>query len=158
MEHFSGINEAYYKLSVNANKLNTFVELYYNITHGKREYAQDFKLTMMEIHTLTFIEDNPTITNVQLAAMWNKTKSAVSQAVKTLVDNGLVERKLEEGNSKTIHLVATEKGRNLSYVHKAYDIAEITQTKTYLEDKCSRSDIEAFYRVVEEYSKLLQTP
>jgi len=61
-----------------------------------------------------------------------------------------------ENNEKTARLYVTEKGKWLSSVHKAYDIADITQTTAYLIEQCSEADLEAFYRIVEQYTKLLK--
>ena len=51
----------------------------------------------------------------------------------------------------------TEKGKRLSNVHKAYDVADITQTTAYLIEKCGEKDFDAFYRVLEQYKLLLET-
>ena len=83
---------------------------------------------MMQIHTLTFIDDCPGITATQLSKIWHKSKSAISQTIKKLIESGYVEKRYMENNEKTARLYVTEKGKRLSSVHKAYDIADITQT------------------------------
>ncbi len=50
----------------------------------------------------------------------------------------------------------TEKGKRLSSIHKAYDVADITQTTALLVEQCSEADLEAFYRIIEQYIKLLK--
>ena len=55
------------------------------------------------------------------------------------------------------YLYVTEKGKRLSRVHKAYDVADITQTTAYLVEQCSEADLDAFYRVIEQYTKLLKS-
>jgi DNA-binding MarR family transcriptional regulator len=111
---------------------------------------------MMQIHTLTFIDDCPGITATQLSKIWHKSKSAISQTIKKLIESGYVEKRYMENNEKTARLYVTEKGKRLSSVHKAYDIADITQTTAYLIEQCSEADLEAFYRIVEQYTKLLK--
>lgn len=155
MCHEPGINEAYQKLSKRADMLYDFVNRYHNYMYGSHHYGAEQKFNMMEIHTLTYIEDHPGVTITELAKNWRKTKSALSQAVKKLVDNGYVEKRHGEKNSKSILLYVTPKGKDLSYVHKAYDVADITQTSSYLNAKCGEADVEAFYRVLATYIQLL---
>ena len=50
----------------------------------------------------------------------------------------------------------TEKGHQLANVHKAYDVADITQTTAYLVEQCSEADLDAFYRILEQYIGLLK--
>ena len=38
-----------------------------------------------------------------------------------------------------------------------YDVADISQTTAYLVERCSEADLDAFYRVLEEYLKLLKS-
>ena len=112
---------------------------------------------MMQIHTLTFIDDCPGITATQLSKIWHKSKSAISQTIKKLIESGYVEKRYMENNEKTARLYVTEKGKRLSSVHKAYDIADITQTTAYLIEQCSEADLEAFYRIVEQYTNFSKT-
>lgn len=150
------LNDLYHKLNDKAELLYKFVIMYYSYIYASHNYGSGQNFTMMEIHTLTYIEDNPGVTVTELAGIWRKTKSAVSQIVKKLVDDGYVERKQKENNNKSVMLYVTEKGRQLSYVHKAYDVADISQTSSYLELKCGSEDVEAFYRVLKEYTALLE--
>ena len=39
---------------------------------------------MMEIHTLTYIDDRPGITATELSKLWHKSKSAISQTIKVV--------------------------------------------------------------------------
>ena len=70
---------------------------------------------------------------------------------------GYVEKRYLENNEKTARLFVTEKGRRLSNIHKAYDVADISQTTAYLVERCSEADLDAFYRVLEEYLNLLKS-
>lgn len=150
------LNELYHRLNDRAEMLYKFVIMYYNYIYASHNYGTDQNFTMMEIHTLTYIEDNPGVTVTELAGTWRKTKSAVSQTVKKLVDEGFVVRKPKENNNKSVMLYVTEKGKQLSYVHKAYDIADISQTSSYLALQCGSEDVEAFYRVLKAYTALLE--
>ena len=155
MTHFTDIDNAYRKITARANMLYEFVILYHNYIYGKHTYEAE-NCNMMQIHTLTFIDDCPGITATQLSKIWHKSKSAISQTIKKLIESGYVEKRYMENNEKTARLYVTEKGKRLSSVHKAYDIADIRQTTAYLIEQCSEADLEAFYRIVEQYTKLLK--
>lgn len=156
MDFEAGLNDAYQKLNERADLVYNFVILYHDYIYANHGYDAQTELTMMEIHTLTHIEDCPGVTITELSKMWRKTKSAVSQTVKKLVDNGYVERRYAENNSKSVLLYTTEKGNRLSYVHKAYDVADITQTTNQLISRCGEQELEAFYHVLEAYTDLFK--
>jgi DNA-binding MarR family transcriptional regulator len=156
MTHFSDIDNLYQKVTVRANMLYEFVILYHNFIYSQHTYEAE-NCNMMEIHTLTYIDDSPGITATQLSRIWHKSKSAISQTIKKLMEAGYVEKRFAENNEKTARLYVTEKGKRLSRVHKAYDVADITQTTAYLVEQCSEADLDAFYRVIEQYTKLLKS-
>ena len=82
----------------------------------------------MCIRDSTYIDDQPGITATELSKIWHKSKSAISQTIKKLMNAGYVEKRYLENNEKTARLFVTEKGKRLSNVHKAYDVADIRQT------------------------------
>ena len=61
MSHLSDINSAYQKLNAKADKLYEFVILYHNYIYAHHTYENE-NFSMLEIHTLTYIEDSPGIT------------------------------------------------------------------------------------------------
>ena len=156
MSHLSDIDSAYQKLNSRADTLYEFVILYHNYIYAHHTYEnEDFN--MMEIHTLTYIDDSPGITATELSRIWHKSKSAISLVIKKLVDSGYVEKRYKENNEKSVCLHVTEKGRRLSSIHKAYDVADITQTTSYLIGQCGEEDLNAFYRIIEKYNELLKS-
>lgn len=156
MSHFSDIHRAYQKLNARADTLYEFVILYHNYIYSHHTYENEH-FNMMEIHTLTYIDDSPGITATELAKLWHKSKSAVSQVIKKLAEAGYVEKRYKENNEKSVCLYVTDKGRRLSGVHKAYDVADITQTTAYLIEQCGEDDLNAFYRIIEKYNELLKS-
>lgn len=155
MDYISDINRAYSKLNVRAQLLYEFVLLYHNYIYSQHSYeAED--CNMIEIHILTSIDDSPGITATELSKIWHKSKSAISQTIKKLVSGGYVEKRFLDNNEKNLRLYVTEKGKRLSNIHKAYDVADITQTTAYLIEKCGENDFNAFYRVLEQYKQLLE--
>ena len=156
MTQLTEIDDAYRKLTGRANMLYEFVILYHNYIYEQHTYEAE-NCNMMEIHTLTYIDDTPGITATELSKIWHKSKSAISQTIKKLMEAGYVEKRFLDNNEKTARLYVTEKGRRLSSVHKAYDVADITQTTAYLVEHSSEEDLEAFYRVLEQYVNLLKS-
>ncbi|KSV57876.1 MarR family winged helix-turn-helix transcriptional regulator [Acetivibrio ethanolgignens] len=156
MDYFSELDSAYRKLNVRADMLYEFVILYHNYIYAQHTYEAE-NYNMIEIHILTTIDDSPGITATQLSKMWHKSKSAISQTIKKLIEGGYVEKRYMENNEKNACLFVTEKGKRLSNVHKAYDVADITQTNAHLIEQCSEADLDAFYRIINQYIKLLKS-
>lgn len=156
MSHLSDIDSAYRKLNYRADMLYEFVILYHNFIYTQHAYEAEH-CNMVEIHTLTYIDDCPGITATQLSKLWHKSKSSISQIIKKLTEAGYVEKRYRENNEKTALLYVTDKGKRLSSIHKAYDVADITQTTAHLEERCSKEDLDAFYRIIAEYIKLLKS-
>lgn len=148
------IDRIYKQLSPQANLLYNFVMSYSNYIYGARDYGTGLVINMVEVHTLTMIEDNPGITVSELAKMWNRTKGAASQNVSKLVEKDLVYRKIEKGNKKLVHLYPTEEGVRLSIAHKIYDTMDIMQTQSDLLRHCTMEEINHFYKVLGAYYNL----
>lgn len=149
------IDKIYAELSPRANKLYHFINCYYDYMNQPRDYDGSGEyLSMTEIHILTLIADQPGITVSQLAKDWGTTKGAISQTIKKLENKALIYRQKKEGNAKTIHIYTTEKGERLSTAHKMYDNADILQTQYDLLKTCTSEELNIFYKVVHEYSKL----
>ena len=83
--------------------LYRFVILYYSYCTKPRDYGFGIPLSMIEAHSITFIDDNPGVTISQLAAHYRRTTSAVSQMATKLEKKGLITRKMVT-NLKNIHL------------------------------------------------------
>ncbi len=151
----SEIDKIFAQLSPRANELYHFIMCYHEYMNEFRDYDGSGQLvSMVEIHILTIIADQPGITVSQLAISWGTTKSAISQTLKKLQQKELIYRQKESGNAKTVHVYPTEKGQNLSTAHKSYDNADILQTQYELLKSCTLEEIDTFYKVVREYIKL----
>lgn len=149
------IDKIYAQLSPRANELYQFIICYYEYMNEFRDYDGSGELvSMVEIHVLTIIADQPGITVSQLAKSWGTTKGAISQNLKKLEKKELIFRQKESGNAKTVHIYPTEKGERLSTAHKTYDNADILQTQHELLKSCTVDEIDTFYKVVHEYIKL----
>lgn len=149
------LDQLYRQLNDKVYDLYTFVEKYSEFMHAPKDYDTGEAIGTIDVHTLTYIEQNPGTTITALAKDWKKTKSAVSQTVRRLVENGYVERVRQENNAKTVYLYPTEKGIAMSTAHKLYDIADITQTHQALLKSCTEAEIDVFFKVVAAYARLL---
>lgn len=150
------IDQTYAELSRNANRLYEFVMLYHAYLYEAKDYGNGDLIRMVEVHTLTMIEDHPGITVSALAKLWGRTKGTVSVNVTTLEQKGYIYRKKEGNNAKVVHLYATEKGIELSTLHKLYDNLDILQTQSELLKTCSHQEIDCFYKVLSAYRELFQ--
>ncbi|MFD6511283.1 MarR family winged helix-turn-helix transcriptional regulator [Bacillus sp. NPDC060175] len=151
-------NAKYHELDEKANTIYKFVMTYNDYIKTARDYGTGEIITMVEVHTLTVIEESPGITVTDVALGWNRTKGAVSQIITKLEKRSLVIRKKEAGNAKTVHLYVTDKGNLLSKAHKDYDIKELTGADKTLRKSFTTEEINVFYKVMQKYTELLDMP
>ena len=139
-----------------SSSLYRFISLYNTFMNKPKDYGTGELINMVEIHILTEIEENPGTSVTELARIWNKTKGAISQTVTKLEKKGYITREKREGNDKNILLFATQEGIELSKAHKLYDSKDLIDTLNYLMKRCTLDEIEGFYKVLNEYIKLLE--
>jgi DNA-binding MarR family transcriptional regulator len=151
-------NAKYHELDAKANIIYKFVMKYNDYMKTARDYGTGEIINMMEVHTLTVIEENPGITVTEVALEWNRTKGAVSQILAKLEKRDLIIRKKEHGNAKNVHLYVTDKGEVLSKAHKNYDIKELTWAEKTLRKSFTTEEINLFYKVMQKYTELLDMP
>ncbi|MGI6095674.1 MAG: MarR family winged helix-turn-helix transcriptional regulator [Lachnospiraceae bacterium] len=150
--------DKYQKLNEKADIMYRFVSMYGDYMRMSHDYGTGEKINMAEVHTLTFIADNPGITITEIAGMWNKTKGAVSQIVTKLEAKGYIEKCKEGNNSKNLHCYATESGQTLSDVHKRYDVEGLNRENQLLRKEFTDSELDAFYKVMERYTEIVLIP
>ncbi|WP_232697801.1 MarR family winged helix-turn-helix transcriptional regulator [Brevibacillus daliensis] len=151
-------NAKYHELDAKANIIYKFVMTYTDYIKTARDYGTGETINMMEVHTLTVIEENPGITVTEVALEWNRTKGAVSQIITKLEKRGLIIRKKEHDNAKNVHLYVTDRGEVLSKAHKDYDIKELTWADRTLHKSFTSEEIDVFYKVMQQYTELLDMP
>lgn len=150
------MNSIFEQLNDRANLLYKFVMLYSDYVAENQDYGTGELINMVEVHTLTAIEDNPGINVSELALMWNRTKGAISQTVTKLEKKGYIERRKTEDNAKLVLLFPTEKGVRLSQAHKNYDSVEVSKTMNeLLLAGCTIDEIDSFFKVITKYIKIL---
>lgn len=148
------IDQTYAGYSRYADELYEFVICYNDYIYQAHDYGNGDPIRMVEVHTLTMIEDHPGITVSELAKLWRRTKGTVSVNVSSLEKKGYIYRQKEGNNAKVVHLYPTPKGVELSTIHKAYDNMDIAQTQSELLKSCTRQDLDSFYKVVHAYLQL----
>ena len=152
----NSVNDIFQRLNDKANLLYKFALLYGDYAAEIKDYGTGALINMVEVHTLSAIEDNPGINVSELALMWKRTKGAISQTVTKLEKKGYIMRRKQEGNAKTVLLYPTETGMRLSQAHKLYDSVEVSKTMNDLLLAGSTMDeIDAFFSVTAKYIKIL---
>ena len=149
------LSEISQKIYNKADLLYEFVIKYSSMMQETHDYGTGELLNMIEVHLLTYIDQNPGITVSQLAGLWNRTKGSISQQVKKLEKNGYIHKVRHESNGKLVLLYATPNGKMLSAEHMHYDIVDIMNTAQRLLRTCTTEEIDTFYKVLAEYIKLL---
>lgn len=152
----SMIDETFHALNERHNNIYQFVIHYNDYIVSIHDYGDGIPLTMIEAHTLTYIEEHPGTTVTELAKYWGKTKGALSQTVTRLTDKGLVDKTKTADNAKSVRLYVTETGARLSKSHKLFDTVDIAKTMGELRKECSVEEIEAFYKVLSVYNKVIK--
>mgnify|MGYP001210683720 CR=1 FL=1 len=148
------IDHVFKQLNDRANLVYKFAMLYSDYMAVKKDYGTGLLINMVEMHTLTSIQENPGITASQLSKMWDRTPGAISQTLTKLQQKKLIERKKDEGNAKTILLYATPEGERLSRAHKTYDAADVAETMQELMKNCTTQEIDDFFKVISYYIQL----
>lgn len=147
----SFINTTFQTLNNRHQIIYEFVMRYDDYIYDTHDYGTGVPLTMIESHTLTYIDDHPGTTVTELTHFWHKTKGAISQIVTRLEQNGLVSKQKKADNAKLVRLYTTETGARASNAHKMYDIIDITKTLGEIGEKCTPEEIDTFFRVMQVY-------
>lgn len=150
------IDETFHALNERHNNIYQFVIHYNDYIMSIHNYGEGIPLTMIEAHTLTYIEETPGTTITELAKYWGKTKGALSQTVTRLAEKGLVDKTKTADNAKNVCLYVTETGARISKAHKLYDTVDIAKTMGELRKDCSVDEIEAFFKVIGVYNKIIK--
>ena len=152
----SFIDQTFHTLNERHNSIYQFVMRYNDNILSVHDYGEGIPMTMIEVHTLTYIEEHPGVTVTELAKYWGKTKGALSQTASRLAEWGLITKEKKEDNAKNVCLYPTEQGIRLSKSHKLYDTLDITKTMGELRKECTPEEIDAFYKVLSVYNQVIQ--
>ena len=117
------------------------------------DYGTGEVLNMVEMHTIAMIADNPGICVSDVAQKWNRTLSAASRNVDRLYNKGYIRKEKLNGNKKNIHLYVTEKGQQLTDLHKAYDLNISLEFMKHITEIYSIEDLQKWNSITNTLSK-----
>lgn len=150
------VDRKYQELSKLLDPMYDFVLAFSNYYNTRRNYGLGPDLTMIEVHILTQIADNPGITVTELANNWNRTTSAISQTVRKLMKQDLVYRENSKVNGKIFHLYTSQAGNDLALSHKKYDNVDNLKTRKKLLETFTVEELVSFDNICKAYTDLLR--
>ena len=140
-------NAQYQELSVKAEYLYRFVNLFKASFHKPQNYA-GYQINMVEVHDLTYIDDHPGVSTSAIAQNTRRTRGAVSQILTRLEKNGLIRRVRSPENSSMVQLYTTEVGKEISDAHKRHDVFMLNAMNCELSRHFSKDEIDCFFRIL----------
>lgn len=144
-----------YELMEKANIIYDFVDLFTQYENTVRDYGGDNFLTMNEVHMLTYIERNPGITASDVARNFRRSRGFISQCITKLDSNWYITRVPQENDAKKKSIFVTQKGKDLCMLHSQFDEKNLAKTYNYLRRDCTHNEIEAFYKVMDVYNRIM---
>jgi DNA-binding MarR family transcriptional regulator len=110
---------------------------------------QNFNITVEQFHVLRLIRKGKDSVS-SLADQKKISRSAISQAVDTLVDKGLISRQPDEHDRRVVHLLLTASGDDL--------LNQIFQkNRAWMADKMSALDVDMLLKVSQVFELLKTT-
>lgn len=133
-----------------------FVSLYQGYMNMTRDYGDGVQHSMVEMHILAIICQEPGISVGQVAQQWGHTKGAASQNVTKLEKRGLIVRAKLPHNAREVHLYPTKQGQRLAQLHEEYDCRTETRIAKELLARCTMEELEQFDHMLDVYSDVLE--
>ena len=125
------------------------VSAMYSGTKHPHDYGTGGAYTSTETHLLKCIADHPGITVTELAYNYAKTKGAISQVIKGLIQKGLIEQRPDDGRNNRILLYSTPQGDALNAAHIAYDEEHAGETLNFVREQFTQQEIDIAFSVLE---------
>lgn len=114
----------------------------------RRNYGLGYFMSQADIHTLSFIEENPGMTAKQLTELTFKTKGTISTTLSHLEHDGYIEQRINPDNRRERNLYLTEKGKLVCKQHTTYDRQTTAEYLAELAENCTAQEINAFFKVL----------
>jgi DNA-binding MarR family transcriptional regulator len=137
------------------DSLYEFVIKFGDVMQQPQNCGAGIFISMIERHLLKVIGKNPGITASRIAGMWNRTKGAISPQVKKLEANGYIKKVKHLFNEKTDLLYLTPLGESINDQHMRNDVTIKKRNSQRLLRHCTSEEIDAFHKVLREYTKIL---
>ena len=149
MKQTAGKNKYY---NVAAIDLLHQVSAMYSGTKRPHDYGTGEDYTSTELHLVKCVADHPGITVTEIAYMYAKTKGAVSQILKKLVEKNLIQQKpSEEAGDKRVFLYLTDRGEELNACHLKYDEIHAGETMDMVRRLYSPQEIDIAFDVLNSW-------
>lgn len=127
------------------------LSILYTGTKRPHDYGTGEEYTYVEAHLIKKIADHPGITVTELAYEYAKTKGALSQVVKKLIEKNLLYRKAVSSAGNTFALYVTAKGVALNDAHLAYDLKHAGETLDEVRKIHTQEEIDIAFSVIEDW-------
>ena len=122
----------------------------YSGTKKPHDYGTGDPYTSVETHIVKCIADYPGITVTELAYDYAKTKGAISQILKKLIEKGLILQKPStESGDKRIFLYLTPEGEVLNEAHIRYDESHAGETLDLVRKEFSDEEFDIAFDVIQ---------
>lgn len=108
-----------------------------------------------EIHTIVAIEDieNPNVTGISQAM--HMTRGAISKITKKLMQHGLIESYMADGNNQKIFFKLTNKGHLLYKEHEKRHNLWLERDNAFLK-KYSKAELDAMQNFMQDFNNYLE--
>lgn len=134
--------------------VQSFMSISRTLTKFTSQNADSLGLTLQQMGILNIISAFPEITLKDITDKLSLSKSTVSVNVDSLVNLGLVDRKINEENRREIHLTSTSEGKELS--KKSSQNALSYRAMALALEKVNQEDIQVLIRIHKELLNHLQ--
>jgi len=129
----------------------------YNAQVTSSNQFREYGITKNDLNALEFVSDHPGYNVTQLAIAWNKTKGAMSQQCKRLEKAELIERRFENGNTKTMHVYVTDLGMKILSQNKRFNEINIDKLQQELLKDFSEEEIKTYFKVMLGHYKFISS-
>lgn len=142
-----------FKVKQAAEVVQSFMIISKILAKFTQQNAEKLGLTLQQLGVLNTIYSYPSITLKEIIDKMMIPKSTASITVDDLVNFGLVERKVLEGDRRQINLILTGKGKELSKKSMQTPASYIAMISAL--EKISTEDIQTLIHIHKEISKFL---
>ena len=125
----------------------------YSGTKKPHDYGTGETYTSVETHIVKCIADHPGITVTELAYDYAKTKGAISQILKKLIEKGLIVQKPSEAGDKRIFLYLSPEGERLNEAHIRYDESHAGETLDLVRQEFTDREFDIAFDVIQCWLK-----
>ena len=124
----------------------------YSGTKKPHDYGTGETYTSTEMHLVKCISDHPGITVTELAYDYAKTKGAISQILKKLIEKDIIlQKRPADAGDKRILLYLTERGEALNRAHLTYDETHAGETMNLVRSRHTDEEIDTAFEVIKTW-------